>query len=80
MGPHVDGYANALKAKGYCHHLGRTKLGIACQFNVFLMDRGITTLADVPLPAGRHRILSSESHGVLWTTPPTTEKIRWHSK
>jgi len=47
LGPHVDGYANALKAKGYCHHLGRTKLGIACQFNVFLMDRGITTLADV---------------------------------
>lgn len=47
LGPHVDGYANALKAKGYCHHLGRTKLGIACQFNVFLMDRGIATLADV---------------------------------
>ncbi len=47
LGPHVDGYANALKAKGYCHHLGRTKLGIACQFNVFLMDHGITTLADV---------------------------------
>ena len=47
LGPHFDGFATSLKAKGYCLHLARSKLGVACQFNVFLMDRGIGTLAEV---------------------------------
>jgi integrase/recombinase XerD len=47
LGAHFDDFAATLKGKGYSDRTATAKLGIACQFNVFLMDRGIATLADV---------------------------------
>jgi integrase/recombinase XerD len=47
LGPHFDGFAEALKNKGYSPRTASARLGIGCQFNVFLMERGIATLADV---------------------------------
>jgi len=42
LGPHFDGFAAYLKAKGYSRSWGRGLLGKCCQFNGFLIERGIT--------------------------------------
>jgi integrase/recombinase XerD len=42
LGPHFDGFAAYLKAKGFSSHWGMEILGKCCQFNAFLIDRGIT--------------------------------------
>ena len=49
LGPHFDSSsAAALNAKGWrAKCVAKCKLGIACQFNIFLMDRGIAALAEV---------------------------------
>lgn len=47
LGPHFDGFAAALHREGYARRGAQCKLGVACQFNVFLMDRGIATLSGV---------------------------------
>jgi site-specific recombinase XerD len=47
LGPYFDGFAAALNAKGYAPCVAKCKLGVSCQFNVFLMDRGIAALAEV---------------------------------
>ncbi|MGH7995913.1 MAG: hypothetical protein ACREFX_06135, partial [Opitutaceae bacterium] len=47
LGPHFDGFAQSLAAKGYSLHQARRMLAVGCQFNVFLLDRGITELAGV---------------------------------
>jgi integrase/recombinase XerD len=43
LGPHFDDFAAFLKAKGYSNRWARGVLGKCCQFNSFLIDRGITT-------------------------------------
>jgi integrase/recombinase XerD len=43
LGPHFDGFAAHLKIKGFSSHWGMEVLGKCCQFNAFLIDRGITT-------------------------------------
>ena len=47
LGPYFDGFASMLKANGFAAKTATDKLGVACQFNEFLMDRGMVTLADV---------------------------------
>ena len=44
LGPHFDGFAAYLKAKKYSHDFGRSVLGKCCQFNWFLIERGITSM------------------------------------
>jgi len=39
LGPHVDGFAAYLQAKGYTHSTGRNHLAKVCQFNGFLSER-----------------------------------------
>ena len=41
LGPHFDGFAADLKAKKYSYDFGKSVLGKCCQFNWFLMERGI---------------------------------------
>jgi len=36
LGPHFDGFAAYLQAKGYSHHAGSQFLAKCCQFNGFL--------------------------------------------
>jgi integrase len=47
LGPYFDGFAASLRENGYSHHHGTTILGTCCLFNVFLMDRGVTSIAKV---------------------------------
>jgi site-specific recombinase XerD len=47
LGPHFDGFAAYLKAKGFSGHWGTEVLGKSCQFNTFLIDQGITSCADL---------------------------------
>lgn len=47
LGPHFDGFAAYLKAKGYSHHWGSGVLGKSCQFNGFLIERGITSCREL---------------------------------
>ena len=42
IGPHFDGFAAYLKAKGYSRSWARGLLGKCCQFNGFLIERRIT--------------------------------------
>jgi hypothetical protein len=42
LGAHFGGFAAYLKAKGYSQNWSRKILGACCQFNAFLIDRGIT--------------------------------------
>jgi len=46
LGAHFDGFARLLASKGYSRLHARRILSVCCQFNVFLLDRGITKLAD----------------------------------
>lgn len=43
LGPHFDGFAAYLKAKGYSRDWGKEVLGKGCQFNGFLVERGIAS-------------------------------------
>jgi len=45
LGPHFDGFAAYLKSKGYSRRWGQGVLGKCCQFNAFLIERGICTCA-----------------------------------
>jgi len=47
LGPHFDSFAAALKQSGYYFTYGRGILGLSCQFNWYLIDRGITQAADI---------------------------------
>ncbi|HVU15526.1 MAG TPA: site-specific integrase [Candidatus Didemnitutus sp.] len=47
LGPVFDGFAAALKRKGYSQHYGTSILGICCQFNAFLEERGVTRWTEV---------------------------------
>lgn len=47
LGPHFDAFAAYLKEKGFSGHCGRAVLGKCCQFNAFLMDRGIAKCAQL---------------------------------
>lgn len=42
LGPHFDGFAAYLKAQKYSYDFGKLVLGKCCQFNWFLIERGIT--------------------------------------
>jgi hypothetical protein len=42
LGPHLDGFAAYLKAKGYSQNWGSRTLAKCCLFNAFLIDQGIT--------------------------------------
>jgi integrase/recombinase XerD len=42
LGPHFDGFAACLQAKGYSHHHGSVVLSKCCQFNNFLLERGVS--------------------------------------
>lgn len=44
LGPHFDGFAAYLQARGYALHVGRTTLGKCCQFNGFLLDKRVQAL------------------------------------
>jgi integrase/recombinase XerD len=47
LGPHFDAFAAYLKARGFSDHWGREVLGKCCQFNAFLIDRGIASCAEL---------------------------------
>jgi integrase/recombinase XerD len=42
LGPYFDGFAAHLKAKRYSHATGSGVLGKCCQFNAFLIEKGIS--------------------------------------
>jgi len=50
LGPHFDGFAAYLKAKKYSHDFGRSVLGKCCQFNWFLIERGVTSANEIREP------------------------------
>lgn len=43
LGPHFDGFAAYLKAQGYSQAWGSEILGKCCQFNAFLIERGLAS-------------------------------------
>ncbi len=43
LGPHFDGFAARLKAEDYSSDGAKTVLSKCCQFNAFLIERGIAT-------------------------------------
>ena len=47
LGPHFDPFAAHLKAEGYSRAGGSDILGKCCQFNAFLIERGITNCKQV---------------------------------
>ncbi len=47
LGPHFDGFAAHLKVKGYSREWSREVLSKCCQFNAFLIERGVTTCKQV---------------------------------
>jgi integrase/recombinase XerD len=47
LGPHFDGFAAYLKAKGYSRDWGKGILSKCCQFNAFLIERGIVACGQV---------------------------------
>src|SRR5690242_5559301 len=47
LGPHFDGFAAYLKAKGYTRDWSRGILGKCCQFNSFLIERGIVACGQI---------------------------------
>jgi len=42
LGPHFDGFAAYLQAKGYAHHTGCELLAKCCQFNGFLLEQRVS--------------------------------------
>lgn len=47
LGPHFDGFADYLTRKKYSHDFGRSILGKSCQFNAFLIERGVAQAKDI---------------------------------
>jgi len=47
LGPYFDGFAADLVAKGYSRQCGSAVLGKCCQFNAFLIERGIKTVREL---------------------------------
>jgi integrase/recombinase XerD len=47
LGPHFDAFAAYLKTKGYARHSGGALLGKCCQFNAFLIERGIMAASEL---------------------------------
>jgi site-specific recombinase XerD len=47
LGPHFDGFAADLKAKGYSLYAGQEILGRCCQFNAFLIERGVSSAKEL---------------------------------
>ncbi len=47
LGSYFDGFALTLKKNGYSINTGRGILSVACVFNAYLMERGITTATGV---------------------------------
>ena len=43
LGPHLDGFAAYLQAKGYAHPTGRVILAKCCQFNCFLVEQRVSS-------------------------------------
>jgi integrase/recombinase XerD len=50
LGPHFDGFAADLKAKRYSYDFGKSVLGKCCQFNWFLIERGIVNAKEIRGP------------------------------
>lgn len=50
IGPYFDGFAADLKAKGYSYDFGKSVLGKCCQFNWFLIERGIVSAKEIREP------------------------------
>jgi hypothetical protein len=42
LGPHFDGFSDYLKERGYTIAYGKKLLGTCCQFNAYLIERGIS--------------------------------------
>lgn len=47
LGPHFDGFAAHLKAKGFCRDTATSVLGKCCLFNAYLIDRGIAACGEI---------------------------------
>ena len=47
LGPHFDGFAAYLQAKGYSRHTGCELLAKCCQFNGFLVEQGLSRCAQL---------------------------------
>ena len=47
LGPHFDGFAAYLQAKGYSHHTGSELLAKCCQFNAFLLEQRVARCAQL---------------------------------
>ena len=47
LGPYFDGFAAHVKESGYSQSTGRDILSNACQFNIFLIDKGIKKLKEI---------------------------------
>ena len=47
LGPHFDGFAAYLKSKGYSRDCGKEVLSKCCQFNAFLVERGVATCGEI---------------------------------
>lgn len=47
LGPHFDGFAAYLQARGYSRQTARTVLGKCCQFNAFLLEQRISRCAQL---------------------------------
>ena len=45
LGPHLDGFAAYLQARGYGHHCGQELWSKCCQFNAFLLDQRLARCA-----------------------------------
>lgn len=45
LGPHFDGFAGQLKQQGYGPHHAKHVLGLCCQFNAFLIEKGVARAA-----------------------------------
>jgi hypothetical protein len=50
LGPYFDGFAASLKAKGYSRSNAVGFLSKCCQFNAFLIERGIARCRQLPEP------------------------------
>ncbi len=47
LGPHFDGFAARLKAEDYSPDGAKTILSKCCQFNAYLIERGVATRAQL---------------------------------
>jgi len=47
LGPHFDGFAAYLQARGYAEHGARSVLSKCCQFNAFLLEQRVSGCAQL---------------------------------